>query len=92
MQRTGSVCSFLAIVVHLGASLEPDAALRLHLETFLPVILPWSMGQHFNARIYAQVALHLVDRWTSQHGLVSIAEKYAPLFQCIQHSVKLGWV
>ncbi|XP_075723555.1 tRNA (guanosine(18)-2'-O)-methyltransferase TARBP1 [Rhipicephalus microplus] len=90
IERTGSVCSFLAIIVHLGACLDPENELEPHLLEFLPSILPWSMGQHFNARVYAQVALHLASRWSKEHGLNSVLEKYAALFTCLKSTIQMG--
>ncbi|KAG0425148.1 hypothetical protein HPB47_027678 [Ixodes persulcatus] len=88
--RTGSVCSFLAVLVHLGSCLQDHDALEDHLSSYLPVILPWAMGQHFNARVYAQTALHLASRWCEQFGLVSVLEKYGPLFSCLRRGVQMG--
>lgn len=89
-ERTGSVCSFLAIIIHLGACLDPETELESHLLEFLPAVLPWSMGQHFNARVYAQVALHLASRWSKEHGLSSVTEKYAALFTCLKSTIQMG--
>ncbi|KAL1434975.1 hypothetical protein MTO96_001532 [Rhipicephalus appendiculatus] len=90
IERTGSVCSFLAIIVHLGACLDPETELESHLLEFLPSVLPWSMGQHFNARVYAQVALHLASRWSKEHGLNSVLEKYVSLFTCLKSTIQMG--
>ncbi|XP_075555672.1 tRNA (guanosine(18)-2'-O)-methyltransferase TARBP1 isoform X2 [Dermacentor variabilis] len=90
IERTGSVCSFLAIIIHLGACLDPETELESHLLEFLPAVLPWSMGQHFNARVYAQVALHLASRWSKEHGLSSVTEKYAALFTCLKSTIQMG--
>ncbi|KAM7288999.1 putative methyltransferase TARBP1 [Ixodes scapularis] len=88
--RTGSVCSFLAVLVHLGSCLQDPDALEDHLSSYLPVILPWAMGQHFNARVYAQTALHLASQWSEQFGLGSVLEKYGPLFSCLRRGVQMG--
>ncbi|KAH6926802.1 hypothetical protein HPB50_022336 [Hyalomma asiaticum] len=90
VERTGSVCSFLAIIIHLGACLDPETEMEPHLLEFLPAVLPWSMGQHFNARVYAQVALHLASRWSKEHGLSSVLEKYAVLFSCLKSTIQMG--
>lgn len=89
-ERTGSICSFLAILVQLGACLDADGDLESHLSTFMPEILPWSMGQHFNARIYAQVALHLASRWSRSRGLSAVLETYRPLFCCLRTGAETG--
>lgn len=88
--RTGSICSFLAIVIHLGACLDPENDLESHLLEYLPCILPWSMGQHFNARVYAQVALHLASRWSKEHELGTVLEKYDVLFTCLESTIQMG--
>lgn len=88
--RTGSICSFLAIVIHLGACLDPENDLESHLLEYLPCILPWSMGQHFNARVYAQVALHLASRWSKEHELEAVQEKYDALFTCLESTIQMG--
>ncbi|KAH8028187.1 hypothetical protein HPB51_014142 [Rhipicephalus microplus] len=90
IERTGAYVHFLAIIVHLGACLDPENELEPHLLEFLPSILPWSMGQHFNARVYAQVALHLASRWSKEHGLNSVLEKYAALFTCLKSTIQMG--
>ncbi|EEC03177.1 hypothetical protein IscW_ISCW002074 [Ixodes scapularis] len=84
------VCSFLAVLVHLGSCLQDPDALEDHLSSYLPVILPWAMGQHFNARVYAQTALHLASQWSEQFGLGSVLEKYGPLFSCLRRGVQMG--
>ncbi|KAK8781770.1 hypothetical protein V5799_016887 [Amblyomma americanum] len=89
-ERTGSVCSFLAIIIHLCACLDPESELESHLLEYLPAVLPWSMGQHFNARVYAQVALHLASRWSKEHGLSAVLEKYSALFSCLQSTIQMG--
>ncbi|XP_064483769.1 probable methyltransferase TARBP1 isoform X2 [Ornithodoros turicata] len=85
-KRTGSVCSFVAMLVHLSSSLELDQ-LEAHLLEFLPELLPWSMGQHFNARVYAQVALHLAAQWSTQHELGKVREMYHPVFLSIERDI-----
>ncbi|XP_075224535.1 tRNA (guanosine(18)-2'-O)-methyltransferase TARBP1 isoform X2 [Lycorma delicatula] len=52
-ERAGSVCSFISVAYHLAAVLKDTSFIKRCVQE----VLPWSMAQQFNIRLYAQVTL-----------------------------------
>lgn len=50
-ERIGSICSFISIAFHLANIRRTDSVVEMAIKS----VLPWTMAQHFNARLYAQV-------------------------------------
>lgn len=56
-ERIGSICSFISVAFHVSNASKNETFVNLAVKS----ILPWAMGQHFNARLYAQVRFSNVD-------------------------------
>ncbi|XP_037080989.1 probable methyltransferase TARBP1 [Pollicipes pollicipes] len=91
-ERTGSISSFVAILTHLaqcGTGGEGDAA-----ETFVRRcfcrILPWCMAQHFNTRVYSQVALQRLWTLANERRMAAILSEFAVVYDCVAQSLRHG--
>nr|CAD7425322.1 unnamed protein product [Timema monikensis] len=73
-KRVGSLCSFISVVYQLVRILSHDQ--ESFLDRSLQEILPWTMGQNFNIRLYAQVALQNLLKLCEVKGYNQLIEKY----------------
>lgn len=60
--RAGAVCSLVGVILHTALMLEESSSVcALDIETFfntaMSVLVPYTMAQHFNVRLHAQVAI-----------------------------------
>nr|CAD7574392.1 unnamed protein product [Timema californicum] len=83
-KRVGSLCSFISVVYQLVRILSHDQ--ESFLDRSLQEILPWTMGQNFNIRLYAQVALQNLLKLCEVKGYNQLIEKY----QAVQTSLNVS--
>ncbi|XP_048457329.1 probable methyltransferase TARBP1 [Rhincodon typus] len=55
-----SICTFLAVLVHINVILKNISKKDQHLKKALSVILPWCLNHNFSVRLYALLALQQV--------------------------------
>lgn len=74
--RPGSVCSFISIIYHVAFSLPRDNGLENYLDSAMKEILPYTMAQHFNVRLYAQLTFSKLWQYAQKIYLKDASEKY----------------
>ncbi|XP_067009826.2 probable methyltransferase TARBP1 isoform X2 [Anabrus simplex] len=89
-KRTGSMCSFISVLYHLARVLPGGEDRAVFLDRSMQEILPWCMAQHFNVRLYAQVALQKLWEFAKQHNIVTVVEKYGVVQSSLLTSLESG--
>lgn len=86
-KRTGSLCSFIAVVVHLAQILDDHQEQEKFIDKSMSEIFPFCMGQHFSVRLYAQVALKKLWDISRNHDFTRIVQKYQVMQSCLEVSL-----
>ncbi|XP_065209528.1 probable methyltransferase TARBP1 [Planococcus citri] len=80
-ERIGSICSFISIAFHLANTNGTESMIEMAIKS----VLPWTMAQHFNARLYAQTVLAKLMSINS-----SISKNYDIIRRSLENSLKTG--
>ncbi|XP_023223966.1 probable methyltransferase TARBP1 isoform X1 [Centruroides sculpturatus] len=82
-KRIGSIVSFISILIHL-ISVTSEQNLQEFIQTWIREIIPWTMGQNFNTRIYAQLAVQKFMKVCQANKFENILKNYKPVFDGIR--------
>ncbi|GLH14526.1 Putative methyltransferase TARBP1 [Gryllus bimaculatus] len=77
--KPGSLCSFISIVYHIARMLPKDG-LEEFIDKAIKEMLPCTMTQHFNVRLYAQVSLSKLWEYAEEKALSNVTEKYRIMY------------
>ncbi|XP_047119243.1 probable methyltransferase TARBP1 [Schistocerca piceifrons] len=86
-KRTGSLCSFIAVVMFLAQTLDDKLDKENFVDKSMSEIFPFCMGQHFSVRLYAQVALKKLWDLSRKHNFSKVLQKYQVMQSCLEVSL-----
>ncbi|KAF4524335.1 hypothetical protein B566_EDAN015888 [Ephemera danica] len=91
-RRQGSIASFISVLYLwvLCCAETAVADLPRLIELTVKLVLPWTMAQHYNIRLYAQVALLKLWEVGLSKDLKEFTERLQPLRTALETSLKQG--
>ncbi|KAK5650696.1 hypothetical protein RI129_001725 [Pyrocoelia pectoralis] len=77
--HTSTIIAFIPILYHIVLLRNEDTLFSKLFET----LLPWTMGAHFNLRLYAQVGIVKLYKVSEKREYHAICKKYKHIMDCI---------